>query len=162
MISKVQIANANGVDSYQLDVAPATSGYSTVTSFKPEIEDRTITDRNRTQNRGKWPTFSYEGGMSIEIQGRILADTPSHVMTQLELLTKSLRGTPTDAISVRRHGTLTIRRLDKSEDWFCFFTILATSIPITAESTNIEYMVTLFSFLPYWTGATSGQFFFYG
>jgi len=161
MLSKVQITNANTIDVYQLDQAPVSTGYSILTSFKPEIEDRTITDRNRTQNRGKWPTFSYEGGMSIEMEGRILADTPAHVMTQLELLEKSLRGTPTDAISVRRHGTLTVRRLDKTEDWFCYFTILAATFPLTAESTNIDYLLTLFSFLPYWTGVTSGNFFFW-
>src|SRR5215471_12165145 len=99
MLSKCEVHNVNGISNYVLDSAPVTTGYSALRSFNPSVEDRTIQDRVKSQARGVWPTFSYEGGMSIEMTGAILADTPAHAIAQLDSFTRALRGSPTDAIS---------------------------------------------------------------
>lgn len=161
MLSKCEIHNVDGSTVYSVDSDPVSTGFSALTKFQPDVENRNIVDRGRMQARGRWPTFPYEGGMSIDIEGTLQADTPAHVLAQLDLLTIALRGLPATAITARRHGTLVIRRLDKTEDWKTDFQVMAFSAPITADSTIITYMITLYSFVPWFVGTTSATEFFW-
>jgi hypothetical protein len=160
MLSKCEIHNVDGTTVYPLDSNPNSAGFSALTAFNVEVQDRTITDRTKMQARGVWRTFSYEGGMTIDIEGTLQANSPANVLTQLALLTASLRGLPTDTITVRKRGFIKIRRLDATEDWQADFTVLGYTPKVSAETTVIPYMITLFCWDPYFTGSgTSGLYY---
>lgn len=160
MLSKCEIHNANGFSNKAFDEAPATTGFINMQKFTPITANRTITDRDKMQAHGVWPTKPYRGGMSIDIEGSIQANTPANAIAQLDLLTGALYGSPADMV-VRKNGTLFVRRLDKTEDWKTDVIVLEFSAPLTAQSTVIEYLVTLFSWTPYFTGVTTGSFFYW-
>lgn len=160
MLSKCEIHNVNGTDIYSVDSDPVSGGYSAMHKFEPHVDPRAITDRVKQQAHGVWSARNYRGGMSIDIEGSLQADTPAHVLAQNELLTKSLFGSPADAVS-RVMGTLFIRRLDKTEDWKADFTVLAFSAPITDQTTTIDYLITLFCWNPWFIGVTSTNQFYW-
>jgi hypothetical protein len=160
MLSKCEIHNVNGFGIKSFDENPVSTGFIRMDKFSPITSNRTITDREKMQQHGAWPTKPFRGGMSIDIEGSIQANTPANALAQLDILTGALFGTPADTVS-RRNGTLFLRRLDKTEDWKTDIIVLEFSAPLTADSTVIQYLVTLFSFTPYFTGVTTGSFFYW-
>jgi hypothetical protein len=161
MLSKCEIHNQNTVNNYTLDSDPVSTGFSSLKKFDPHIDERAIIDRVKQQAHGVWAAKNYRGGMTIDIEGTLQADTPAHVLVQSSLLTYALFGTPTDVVANRYMGTIFIRRLDFSEDWKANFTVVAFTAPITADSTIIDYLITIFCWDAWFTGVTSGTLFYW-
>lgn len=155
MLSKCELRNVDGATNYSLDSDPVSTGFSKLKSFEPHVDPRTVTDRVKSQDHGIWRTKTFMGGMSIDIHGSLQADTPTNVMTQRSALTRALMGLPSDPITVRRLGAVRIRVLGETEDWEADYTLLAKSIPVTDDSTIIEYLITLFCWNPYFLGVTT-------
>lgn len=160
MLSKCEIHNVDGVTVKALDEDPVSTGFVSVNKFDPQVGSRGITDRNKMQAHGAWTTRNYRGGISIDIEGTIQADTPTNTIAQLDLVTIALFGQPTDTVQ-RKNGTLVIRRLDKGEDWQIDFIVTGFSAPLTADTTVIQYLITLFTFEASFTGVSSGNKFFW-
>lgn len=155
MFSKCEIRNVDGATNYSLDSDPVSTGFSSLQKFEPIIHSRTVTDRDKSQAHGVWRTKTFQGGMSIDIQGTLQANTPANVMAQRALLTRALMGLPTDAITVRKMGAIRIRILGETEDWEADYTLLEKSIPVTSDSTVIQYLITIFCWNPFFNGVTT-------
>lgn len=155
MLSKCELRNVDGATNYSLDSDPVSTGFSSLQKFDPHIDPRSVVDRNKSQAHGVWRTKTFMGGMSIDIEGTLQADTPTHVMAQRALLTRALMGLPTDAITVRKLGAIRIRILGETEDWEADYTLIAKTIPATADSTVIQYLITIFCWNPFFNGVTT-------
>src|ERR1051325_5224149 len=101
--------------------------------------------------------------MTNDMTGTFQANlnAPANVLTQIALCSQALFGLPTDAVSVRYDCILRIRKLDSTEDWQTNCAALAFTAPATAESTIVEWMITLFSFTPWFTGVSTSGLYYY-
>jgi len=61
-----------------------------ITSFDANIEQR-FDPQPKTGQDGLWPTYDYDGGMEITIEGAILADDSDDYTTKRAVLTTALR-----------------------------------------------------------------------
>lgn len=130
--------------------------------FDPQVEQRVETDRERAEAHGKWPTFSYRGGLEIHCEGAILADDAGDYNDKRIDLVYNLFGAADDPISSRKMGDLVPTFDNQSEAWTTECTITAFSAPLTATSPNFTmYLVTFYSFTPYFLGVDSGDKYYY-
>lgn len=154
MINKLDFLSIFTATTIHLNTDPP--GYP-VNVYDPTIEDRVDTSRNRMEQVGVWPTFPYEGGMSIHIEGDIIGTDSADYNTRRFALCAAFRsaGIRTD----RKHGTLTVGYDGQTEDWKTDVSVMAFSAPRGGLSPAISHFaVTLFSFTPYFIGVTSGDF----
>lgn len=127
--------------------------------FSPEIDERTD-DREKMQDDGLWPTFSYDGKMTIHMAGDILADDSTDFNTKRLALINVLRdyGTPRQ----RKAGSLDVLFDGQSEHWKTDYRVDAVTIPLTGASPAFaEFTITLVSFTPYFIGVTSSNKHYY-
>jgi len=153
MITKLDFTNIQTAVTYNFntDVAP-------LTQFDVDVERRVIKDRDRSQQHGVWPTFSYKGGMEIHIEGDLLADDSVDYVTKRLALAAAINGDYDALVADRKDGDLVIAFAGGTED-------LTTEVAIDAFSGPIDggfpayskYLVTFFSFNPYFIGTVSGD-----
>lgn len=154
MINKFDITNMNA-DTISLNTD---GGAYPILEYDPEIDDR-YTDRPKMQDDGVWPTFDYEGGMHIHIKGAILADDSDDYTTKRHALVNIIRFKPTPR--ERKMGFLTINFDGETEDWVTDVKLEASSIPRDGKSPNYtEFLLTFFSFTPYFTGADTSTLYY--
>ena len=149
--------NSVGGAEYELnnDIAP-------MNLFDPQVAQRVVTDRDKMQAHGTWPTFSYRGGMEIHCEGALLADDSGDYNTKRLALVTALFGDPDDAVTERKLGDLVPTFDDQDEAWTTEVTINAFSAPLTGASPGYTlYLVTFFSWTPYFTGVDSNNKYYY-
>jgi hypothetical protein len=125
-----------------------------VNEFDPTIADRTDMTRNRMQKQGVWPTYPYEGGMEIRMAGAIIGTDSNDYTARRHALVAAWRlpNGPTQ----RRHGSLLVRFDGESEDWTADVIVTSFDAPRIGLSPAIStFSVVMFSWLPYFIGAST-------
>jgi hypothetical protein len=147
MITSMSFQNLNA-DTIDLN----TSIYP-VHDFNAEIPSR-IEKRSRSGQDGVWPTYPYEEGMEITIEGAILADDSDDYQTKRSALSNTLRFKP--AVKERRSGIFYVE-FDNADEMYKVDVALDTlNIPRTGASPNYsEYRIVFYSFTPYYIGVVS-------
>lgn len=131
------------------------------TSIDMQINERTVTDRDRMQLHGTNPTFSYSGGMSIDFTGDLYRDTSENYITERKALVYALRGVPDTQPSVRKRGVLELQWAGDAESGKLDVTITKISMPITGGyPAYTQYMITFFAFKPWFTGSSTGDLYY--
>ena len=103
-----------------------------------------------------WPTYSYEGGMTIHLTGQILADTSDDYITKRLALMSCLRYKSDPR--VRKAGSLLMRFDNTSEDWVTDVRIDSISGILNGASPGFsEFLISFYSWLPYFIGSSSGD-----
>jgi hypothetical protein len=145
----------NETYTFNTDTVPFTS------AFDIRVEDRNEHDRAKTQDHGVWPTFSYHGGMAIDIGGEIHGSSPENYTDTRLAVVRIFRGSGAPP-TVRGIGEVRVRFSGQTEDWKTTVNIAQFSAPLKAGYiTYSEFMVTFFSFNPYFIGVTSGDKHYY-
>lgn len=125
------------------------------------VDERTVTDRDRMQLHGTNPTFSYSGGMTLDVTGDLMLDTSENYIIERKAMLLALRGDPDTQPSVRRRGILELQWAGDDESMKIDVTIMKFSMPITgAYPAYTQYLATFFAFKPWFTGSTSGDLFY--
>ena len=125
--------------------------------FDPTVSERTVTDRDKMQAHGQWPTYSYRGGMDIHFEGDIFGDTSDDYWTNRLALVAGIFGSPDAAITDRKLGDLIIELSGLTDRMQTEVCVTAWSAPIRGlyPSTS-EFAVTFHSWTPYFIGISSG------
>lgn len=130
--------------------------------FNVEVAQRTPETQERMFNHGEWPTRNYANGMTITLQGSINFDNSDDYNAGRVALMNALRSSPNDEVT-RRDGTLEVWFSGQAEPWECDVRIAAFSAPLGGASPSRSFfMLTLYSFLPYFTGKYTGAAYYYG
>src|SRR5215831_10733194 len=108
--------------SFNTDVAP-------LHDFDVVVQERNATDRNKGQQHGVWPTYSYMGGMEIHIEGDLLADDSDDFVVKKIALINALRPDPNLPVTDRSHGTFVVRFDNTTEAWKTDVIMTAFSAP---------------------------------
>lgn len=145
------------LDSDYVELGTTISPYS-LEGFDPKVDQRVNGNRTKMQRHGLWPSFTYEGGMVIDINGAILADDSDDYNTKRVNLITIIRGDPDTLISVRRMGTLRVIFDGQAEDWETHVTLQEFSAPLEGDSPMYsEYMITFLSFNSWFVGVDTGS-----
>lgn len=131
--------------------------FNPVQHFDVTPEIRSDKSREKPQTHGVYPTPTYRGGMSIEVQGAILADTYTDYNTKRLALVADLFGTNFDSlVSEVQMGMLRLIVTGQSEHWEVPVMVDAfTAAKEWNEGAYSQFMVTFYAFQPYFTGVTT-------
>lgn len=141
----------NETYTFNTDTVPFTS------AFDVRTEDRNNNDRTKAQDHGVWPTYSYHGGMAIDVGGEIHGSSASNYNDTRIAVARIFRGNGV-APTQRGIGEVRITFTGQSEIWKTTVNIAQFTAPLRAGYiTYSEFMVTFFSFNPYFIGVTSGD-----
>jgi hypothetical protein len=159
MINSITINNVDGTHSYQIntDVAP-------LHDFDVTVTERVNMSRQKAQANGVWPTLSFRDAMEIHVEGDIFGTSSSDYFTKRASLIAACYGDPNAALVLtnRKRGDLDIDFVGSTEHWKCPFTITAFSAPVQGLSpSRTPFLITFSSTQPYFTGVTSGNFYYY-
>lgn len=155
MLTKCDFLNKDTITLYSLnsDIAP-------LRVFDPSVDERTVTDRHKSQQPGSYATQSLRGGLEIHVEGDLFGDDAITYFSRRRDLITALFGDPNvpDVLTDRKYGTLILRFDGETEDWQTDVTITLFSAPINAlEWARTIYAITFFSWTPYLIGAVSGD-----
>lgn len=129
-----------------------------LTEFDPTVAERNVTDRDKMQEHGVWPTFSYRGGLEIHLEGNIFGSDSADYMTNRIALVNGIFGSPDADVTDRRMGTFLVQFDGQGERWETDVAISAWSAPLKAlYPSTTDWACTFFSFTPYLVGESSGS-----
>jgi hypothetical protein len=143
MIEKITFDNGTST----IDINESDTTVYPVQNFEIEIPSR-IEERERSAADGMWPTFPYEGGMEITIEGEILSNDADEYRTNRKALINTLRFKPTTRL--RKNGTLKVYY--SGEEPFSVdadVAIRSINVPISSEGKVTPFRIVLLSWLPY-------------
>ena len=153
MIEKFDFTNAETSVVYHLN-----DDISGFTDLEVSVNQRVDTSRQRAQQHGIWPTYTYRGEMEIHIEGDFIANDAGDYVTKRFALMTALFGIPGNLPTHRKSGTLDILLTGMSEDIGCDVTISAFSAPQKGGfPAYTAYLLTLVNPFPYFVGLTSGN-----
>lgn len=156
LAEEIEFVNVDGIHTYQVNTIGAPAPLSQV-DFT--VNDRSNSTRYKMQMAGSWPTRSYEGDMSIHIEGSLFSDTSEDYWTERTNLLLALRGVPGIPVTNEKRGTVYIKPSGATERWYADYGPLTTSLPIAGNYPSLSQMLlTLGSFLPYMIGEDTGDF----
>lgn len=159
MLNKCEFHNANNTNvfAFNTDTSP-------LNGFDVTGVTRISTERNKPQRHGVNPTFPYRGGMEIHIEGAIFKDTTDNYVAYRKTLALALFGNPnaTAAVTNRKNGTLIINVDGETEDWETDCVVTAYSNPIKGlYPTLSEFLITFFSWTPWFTGVNTSNLYYW-
>jgi hypothetical protein len=125
--------------------------------FEPAAAFTTNVDRKKMQQHGVNPAFGSRGGMNIVLEGDLFGtDSSDYVTKKLAMTAALFGGTDPNKYTNRSNGRLTVNLSGQSEDWYVDVVIMDFSAPVAAVYPALtSYLLTLFGWLPYFTGATT-------
>ena len=128
-----------------------------LSDFNVEVDERIDTSREKMQTHGLWPGFAYRGGMTITMSGSILADTDDQYVVRRKAMVRALFGDNYNSlVSIETMGTFRMKPAGESELWEVKYVTQAFSAPTQWQQGSWSlFMVTLFCFQPYFTGAVT-------
>lgn len=130
--------------------------------FDVQVNQRSDTSRTKVQQQGVWGTRTFRGAMTIHIEGDLFADTSPEYVTKRLTMVKALFGEPDTVITHDKLGRLSFQLDGLDESWYTDCTISAFSAPVTALMPALtSYLVSFESFLPYFIGSDSGDYFYW-
>lgn len=136
---------------------PTGNGYFAVEElhFQPDIR---TTERPRMQGQGLWPATTYFGKMVIDIQGHILADSPTHANNYRFQVLQLLMPPRVGMVFDRTIGNFYIKFTGQGEYFYTECGLeAAPDIPSQALYPSvIACHIQLKSFLPFMYGVSSG------
>lgn len=157
MITRCDILNKDLVTTYSLntDLAP-------LTDFVPTVVERVDTSRNKSQQHGTNATQRLRAGLELHYEGNLYGadETSGAYWTERKALLAALQGDPSVApdFSDKKAGTIFMGFDGETEDYKADFEITLCTIPIAALAPGrTTFAITLFSWLPYMIGVTSGD-----
>lgn len=158
MITACVYTNAETAATYNLndDIAP-------FTNLDVQVTQRTDFSRNKMEQHGIWPTFTYRGQMELNIEGDLIANDASDYVAKRLALALALFGDPNDGTSgmhptVRNNGSLVITLSGMTEDLGCDVTISAFSAPnVGGYPGYSKYLLTFVSTDPWFVGQTTSD-----
>lgn len=160
MLTKCDFINVDGVSTYSLNDVK-----SPLNTFDVQVANRTETGRNKMEQHGVNSTIaSVRGGMEIHVEGSLFAETSSAYATERKALVKALFGDPNTPVTLtdRTNGTLTIRVDGETEDWEAYCAVTVFQAPMKGNFPALtDYLVTFFSWEPWFTGSSSGDKYYY-
>lgn len=159
MINSMTINNVDGIHSIDIntDLIP-------LNDFEVTVNERTITNRQKSQAHGLWPTRSLRDGMEIHAEGDIFGESSSDYFTRRIDLITALFGDPNADIvpTDRKLGDLIIDFEGSTETWTCSYTISAWSAPLQGLSpSRSSFAVTFETWDPWFIGTVSGDRYYY-
>lgn len=119
-------------------------------------------EREKSQFPGIWPAKTYIGRCSIQMEGDLLFDdSSSYIAARLDMLRKILPY-PATIVSQRKLGYLTVKYSGMSEACRNDVTIDGyPELPMEALYPSVTaYMITWIGFAPYFTGVSSGTYYY--
>lgn len=129
--------------------------------FTVEVAQRTPEAQNKMFAHGEWPTRNYAGGMTITLQGSLSYDNSDDYNAGRITFVNSLRGSPDDEV-IRKDGTLQVQFSGQAEPWECDVRIVQFTAPLGGASpSRSPFLLTLYSFLPYFIGSNTGIKYYY-
>jgi hypothetical protein len=165
LASTIDIENVDGTHTFSLE---NTSGnpFAPISDFDVTITDRSDTQssqfRYKMQQSGAWPTRSYEGEMSMHLEGNLFEDTQADYWTARTNLLLACRGVPGAAITAYKRGTLFVTPEGATERWMADFGPFTFSAPVQANFvTGTPILLTLVSWTPWFIGETSGDYYWW-
>lgn len=159
MINSAQIVNVDAIHSCYIntDTIP-------LHDFDPQITERTILNRQKSQDHGLWPTKSLRDQMEIHMEGDIFGNSSADYFDNRMALVAALYGDPNTppVLTNRKYGDLILDMEGSSENWTCEFTITLFSAPLTGLSpSRTPFALTIVSWTPWFVGVTSGDRYYY-
>jgi len=158
MIDSCTVHNVDGTHTCDINTDPIP-----LHTFDCTPMQRTNTQRDKTQQHGRWSTLSFRGGMEIHVEGDILANDSSDYFTKRQGLVLALFGTPGALdLTNRKLGYLQIHFTGSTEDWKVDYTISAFTAALDGASpAYTSFAITFETWDAWWTGVTSGNKYFY-
>lgn len=159
MLNTFTFNNVDGAHSFEFN-----ADTSPLNKFDVTVDPRVSTDRERMQRHGINPTKPFRGGMQIHIEGVMFQDTTALYTQYRKSMILALFGDPNAAVDLtnRKLGTLVINLDGETEDWQTDCVVPAYTNPIKGDFPTLsEFAVTFFSWTPYFTGSTSGNFYYW-
>lgn len=155
MLTKVELRNVLG-QSIEINELTASPTYP-LNQFNVDVDQR-MEEHERMQQHGIWPAYTYDGAMTIHMEGDILAaNSPAYVAARRALV-DVVRINPLLTVTDRRRGTLIVRFDGEAEDWQADYGKCELDAPLAALSPGrTTFMLELRCFLPYFTGAVTGN-----
>lgn len=165
-----------------LDWYPANGGstysFNDVTTpmndFDVQVNQRSDVTRTIPMNQGVYPTRTFRGAMTIHVEGQLFssvgvddAATAANYVAARKAMVTALFGNPTDVITFYYLGTMKFTPEGETELWTAQCTISAFSAPNQAAAgtdggpARSAYLITFESFLPYFIGGTTGDFYYW-
>lgn len=149
----VDIVNTDGVHTFSLNDVT-----SPLNDFDVTVADRSDSGRSKPQQAGSWPTRSFEGAMTIHMEGALFADTSEDYVTSRKALLLALRGVPGTPVTDYRRGRLFFQPAGETERWYQDFGPCDPSIPVKGDFPALtEFLISVECFVPYFIGETSGD-----
>jgi hypothetical protein len=125
---------------------------------------RTNTGRQKSQQPGRWPTWSTRDGYEIHMEGDIFGTSSADYFANRQTLIVALFGVPgaTPVLTDRKFGTFHVTFDGSTEEWLADFTITAWSAPLNGDSpSRSAFAVTLETWDPWFVGASTSTKYFY-
>jgi hypothetical protein len=158
----VDIENVDGTHTYSLNGDPGGTAFSPLRDFDVTLDDRATQARYKQQASGTWPTRSYEGQMTIHIEGSLFGSTSENYWTARTALLKACRGLPGANITQTKRGTLYVTPQGATERWLADYQGFTDSLPIVSNmGTGSDMLLTFVCGTPWFIGETSGDFFWW-
>lgn len=158
LANTVDIVNVDGVHSYSLNAEPpSTPGFTPLRDFDVTLDDRAVADRYKQQQSGAWPTRSYEGAMTIHVEGSLFADTSTDYWTERMALLTACRGVPGANIVDTKRGTLFVTPYGWAERLYAEFQGFTFSAPLQGDHpAGSDILMSFVCNIPWFIGETSG------
>lgn len=100
MIDNIFFTNVNG-ESFTLN-----DTYAPVHKFNTAVQDRT-NERNKSEQHGVWPAFTYLGKRTISIEGNLFGDSSADYITRRRAMKRVF--TPRPQFGIKKTGTLYVQ-----------------------------------------------------
>lgn len=118
--------------------------------YESHITER-LQKREKAGADGMWPTFPYEEGMEIEMEGAILADDSDDYFTKRFALVQCVRSKP--AVRTRRSGILYVTFDNADEQYKVDVVVDTFNAPRNGASPNYSiFRFVVYSFTSYYVG----------
>lgn len=142
LVNTVSIVNVDGSHTFELN--DVTSPFRDLDVTVPDRSDNT---RYKQQQMGSWPTRSYEGAMSVHVEGALFADSSPDYVVKRKALMLALRGTPGANVVSPRRGRVFLQFSGETHRWYFDYGPLEVSSPVMGNYPALtEYLITFGAF----------------
>lgn len=153
----VNIMNVDGTHQFNLNDVT-----SPMSQFDVAPDDRSDAKRYKPQAAGSWPTRSFDGTMTISMQGVLFNSDSASCVTLRKSLMLALKGLPGIDVTAYKRGTISFQPNGESELWKADFGPMTVSAPVRGSyPAFIEYLITVETFTPYFYGGTTPSNLYY-